>query len=117
MNTRVFSVTGGGMIYLRTLGGLDLRDADGRELRPVIGQPKRFALLAYLAQAGHQGFRRRDTITALFWPELDQEHARGALRQALRFLRRELGDVGSSTAIATSCSGCDARSHGRSPSG
>ena len=80
------------MIHLRTLGGLDLRDADGRELRPVIGQAKRFALLAYLAQAGHQGFRRRDTITALFWPELDQEHARGALRQALRFLRRELGD-------------------------
>jgi DNA-binding SARP family transcriptional activator/TolB-like protein/Tfp pilus assembly protein PilF len=80
------------MIHLRTLGGLDLRDADGRELRPIIGQPKRFALLAYLAQAGHPGFRRRDTITALFWPELDQEHARGALRQALRFLRRVLGD-------------------------
>ena len=80
------------MIHLRTLGHLDLRDADGAEVRAIIGQPKRFALLAYLAQAGHQGFRRRDTITALFWPELDQEHARGALRQALRFLRRELGD-------------------------
>src|SRR5512143_2305740 len=115
MNTRVFSVTGGGMIYLRTLGGLDLRDADGRELRPVIGQPKRFALLAYLAQAGHQGFRRRDTITALFWPELDQEHARGALRQALRFLRRELGDGvlatrgGEEIGIDAAALGCDAR--------
>lgn len=80
------------MIHLRTLGHLDLRDANGAEVRAIIGQPKRFALLAYLAQAGHQGFRRRDTITALFWPELDQEHARGALRQALRFLRRELGN-------------------------
>src|SRR5512146_3226350 len=79
------------MIHLRTLGLLDLRDADDREVRAILGQPKRFALLTYLALAGHQGFRRRDPITALFWPELDQEHARGALRQALRFLRRELG--------------------------
>ena len=115
MNTRVVPVTAGGMIHLRTLGGLDLRDADGRELRPVIGQPKRFALLAYLAQAGHQGFRRRDTITALFWPELDQEHARGALRQALRFLRREIGDDVLATrgeeeiGIHTAALRCDAR--------
>ncbi|MGH7612867.1 MAG: tetratricopeptide repeat protein [Gemmatimonadales bacterium] len=80
------------MIYLRTLGGLDLRDAAGREARPILRQPKRFALLAYLALAGPQRFRRRDTVVALFWPELDQEHARGALRQALRFLRRVLGE-------------------------
>jgi DNA-binding SARP family transcriptional activator/TolB-like protein len=80
------------MIELHTLGGLDLCDAGGHELRSIIRQPKRFALLAYLAQAQHRPFRRRDTITALFWPELDQEHARGALRQAVRFLRRELED-------------------------
>jgi DNA-binding SARP family transcriptional activator/TolB-like protein/Tfp pilus assembly protein PilF len=80
------------MIELQTLGSLDLRDAGGRELRSILSQPKRFALLAYLAQAEHQRFRRRDTITALFWPELDQEHARGALRQAVRFLKRELGE-------------------------
>ena len=36
--------------------------------------------------------RRRDSVVALFWPELDDHHARSALRQALRFLRRELGD-------------------------
>src|SRR5439155_194018 len=35
---------------------------------------------------------RRDSVVALFWPELDTAHARGALRQSLRFLRRELGD-------------------------
>jgi len=80
------------MIRLRTLGGADLTDAEGRELRPVLAQPKRFALLAYLALASSSRFRRRDTVVALFWPELDQEHARGALRQALTFLRRELGD-------------------------
>jgi DNA-binding SARP family transcriptional activator/TolB-like protein/Tfp pilus assembly protein PilF len=80
------------MITLRTFGGLDLRDAEGREARPILSQPKRFALLVYLAQPGPQRFRRRDTVVALFWPELDQEHARGALRQALRFLRRVLGE-------------------------
>jgi DNA-binding SARP family transcriptional activator len=79
------------MIELQTLGGLNLRDADGRELRPILAQPKRLALLVYLSLNTLQGFRRRDTMLALFWPELDDEHARGALRQAVRFLRGALG--------------------------
>jgi len=79
------------MIELRTLGALDLRAADAGELRALLSQPKRLALLAYLALPG-QRFHRRDALVALFWPDLDQEHARGALRQALRFLRRVLGD-------------------------
>ena len=79
------------MIQLRLLGGVDLVDPDGRgELRSVLVQPKRLALLVYLALAGDRRFRRRDTLVALFWPELDAEHARGALRQSLRFLRGEL---------------------------
>jgi eukaryotic-like serine/threonine-protein kinase len=80
------------MIELRTLGGLDLRDSDGTEMRPILAQPKRLALLIYLALTPPPSFRRRDSIIALFWPELDQEHARGSLRQALRFLRRTLGE-------------------------
>src|SRR5213592_1916293 len=80
------------MIRLRTLGAVDLKDSEGCELRPLLTQPKRLALLAYLALAGSSGFRRRDTVVALFWPELDEEHARGSLRQALRFLRRSLGE-------------------------
>lgn len=80
------------MLQLRTLGTLDLQGPDGRELRPILAQPKRFALLVYLALANAQRYRRRDKVVALFWPELDPEHARGALRQALRFLRRTLGD-------------------------
>ncbi len=80
------------MIQLRTLGAVDLKDSEGRELRPLLTQPKRLALLAYLALAGSSGLRRRDTVVALFWPELDEEHARGSLRQALRFLRRSLGE-------------------------
>src|SRR5438128_10353532 len=79
------------MIELRMLGRLSLTGADGREVRTLLGQPRRFALLAYLAAASPLGFHRRDTLLALFWPELDQEHARTALRQALRVLRTALG--------------------------
>jgi DNA-binding SARP family transcriptional activator len=79
------------MIRLRTLGTLDLRDSDGQELRAALSQPKRAALLAYLALATPRGYHRRDTLIALFWPEYDAEHARNALSQAVHFLRRSLG--------------------------
>jgi DNA-binding SARP family transcriptional activator len=80
------------MIRLRTLGGLELTDSQGRELRTLLAQPKRLALLVYLAAHNHHASRRRDSMVALFWPELDTEHARGALRQSLTFLRRALGE-------------------------
>jgi DNA-binding SARP family transcriptional activator/tetratricopeptide (TPR) repeat protein len=78
------------MVEFRMLGSMSLRGSDGRELRPLLAQPKRLALLAYLAASPR--FHRRDSLVALFWPDLDQEHARGALRQALHGLRRALGD-------------------------
>jgi serine/threonine-protein kinase len=82
------------MIELRTLGALDLRRVGGPEFRAVLQQPKRLGLLAYLALATPRRFHRRDTLLAQFWPELDQEHARAALRRALYFLRRSLeGEV------------------------
>jgi len=79
------------MIELRMLGRLSLTSADGRDVRALLGQPRRLALLAYLAAARPQGFHRRDSLLALFWPELDQEHARAALRQALHVVRDALG--------------------------
>jgi DNA-binding SARP family transcriptional activator len=79
------------MIELRTLGAVDLRDREGMELRAVLAQPKRLALLIYLAVAQPRGFHRRDTLLALFWPELDQGRARAALRKALLILRQGLG--------------------------
>lgn len=78
------------MIRLRILGPIDLRSPDGTELRPVLSQPKRLVLLAYLA-ATPGSFRRRDTLLGLFWPELDQQRARAALRQSVYYLRRTLG--------------------------
>ena len=79
-------------IVFRTLGALDLRAADGRELHTLLAQPKRIALLAYLCIADPRGYHRRDTLLGLFWPDSDQEHARTSLRKSLHVLRRALGD-------------------------
>src|SRR3989441_9870415 len=75
------------------LGGLNLLGVGGHELKSVLAQPKRVALLAYLAAATPKRLHRRDSLLALLWPELDQEHARAALRQALHGLRQSLGEA------------------------
>lgn len=80
------------MATLRLLGPVDLRDDSGRELRQLIGQPKRFALLAYLAGNAPQTFHRRDRILAVFWPESTEDQARHGLRQVLFELRNHLGE-------------------------
>jgi serine/threonine-protein kinase len=80
------------MLRLRTFGTLDLRRTGGDELRAVVAQPKRLALLAYLAIASPRGFHQRDKLLALFWPDLETDRARAALNRAIYFLRRELGD-------------------------
>jgi serine/threonine-protein kinase len=80
------------MIEFRVLGRLDLRGSEGEAYLSILAQPKRVALLAYLAVAAPRGFHRRDRLIGLFWPERDSEHARGALRNALYFLRQSLGD-------------------------
>src|SRR6476661_11019199 len=80
------------MIELTLLGLQSVRASDGRELGSLAAQPKRFALLAYLAIAGGAGYHRRDALTAMFWPELDQFAARRALRNMLYHLREALGD-------------------------
>src|SRR6266571_3222910 len=78
------------MIEFRMLGRLALTGPDGHRMRSLLGQPRRLALLAYLA-APPQGMHRRDTLLGLFWPELDQARARNALRQAIHVLRGALG--------------------------
>ena len=75
------------MIRLLLLGGVRLTDADGRDIRAVLQQPKRLAVLAYLATARPRNAQRRDSLVALFWPELSEERARASLSQALYFLR------------------------------
>ncbi len=79
------------MIRFHTLGALQLSREDGTEIRSVLAQPKRVAVLTYLAAATPRGFHRRDVLLAMFWPELDDEHARGALNQSIYQLRLSLG--------------------------
>ena len=78
------------MLRLRLLGPLSLVEEDGTPVRSVLGQPKRFALLARLAAIRPGASVRRDTLVALFWPRLEQQRARTNLRQALYQLRRSL---------------------------
>jgi DNA-binding SARP family transcriptional activator/TolB-like protein/Tfp pilus assembly protein PilF len=79
-------------LRLNTLGRLELLPSDAPGATPVAAQPKRLALLAYLALATPRGLQRRDVLLGLFWPDLDQEEARRALRQALHHLRHFLND-------------------------
>ena len=98
---------------LFALGTVDLRGTDGQVVGSVLAQPKRLALLAYLATASPRGLHRRDRLVALFWPEFEQDQARHALRLALHHLRRALGpgtieNVGDDTVrLNTSMFWCD----------
>ena len=76
---------------LLCLGAIDLRSADGEPVSALLAQPRRFAVLVYLTLAQVTGLVRRASLAATFWPESDETHALGALRQTLRFLRLTLG--------------------------
>jgi len=79
------------MPLLRTLGSTAVSAPDGRGELHLDVQPRRLALLVYLAR-GRQGHPvRRDELLALFWPEADDLHGRGLLRQALTAFRKQLG--------------------------
>src|SRR5258708_21271915 len=80
------------MIRLHLLGALELAASDGRDLHPLVAQPKRLAALAYLAARPAGEFVRRDTLLGVFWPELDQGAARRSLRQTLHVIRTHLGN-------------------------
>src|SRR5688572_9956471 len=80
------------MIRIQLLGAVDVRDASGDAEPGVVNQPKRAAHLAYLAAALPRGSHRRDTVLALFWPELDDARARRALNQSIHHLRSQLGE-------------------------
>lgn len=78
-------------ITLRILGGVELRNPSGAELRRVLTQPKRLGLLAFLAHSRERPFHSRETLLGLLWPELDEERGRAALSQAVYYLRRAVG--------------------------
>ena len=81
------------MLQLRTLGRLELVTGEASALHVLAAQPKPLALLAYLALATPRGQHARDSLLALFWPELGDDEARRALRQALHRIRYHVGDA------------------------
>lgn len=95
-------------------GSLELRAPEGSDTQQVLSRPKIVALLAYLAVPAVGRFVRRDTLVGLLWPELDQMHARAALRKALHAVRTALGpDVTTArgdeeVALSTEALWCDA---------
>lgn len=79
------------MIHFRAFGSLELAGPDGRPLKQVLVQPKRLALLAFLACESPRGFHRRDRVLALLWPEMTEKRARAALNNSVYRLRQALG--------------------------
>jgi DNA-binding SARP family transcriptional activator len=77
-------------LYL--LGGIALRGIPQPEADAMLAQSKVVALLAYLALSTRGSFQRRDRIAGLLWPDLDQPHARAALRKVIHMARTTLGE-------------------------
>ncbi|MEN8144423.1 MAG: BTAD domain-containing putative transcriptional regulator [Gemmatimonadota bacterium] len=85
------------MIEFRILGQVDLKTtgdesgSDSLDPSGLLTQSKPTAVLFYLLLSRPSGFRRRDEIVAMFWPESSQKRSRAALSQVLYVLRRALG--------------------------
>jgi DNA-binding SARP family transcriptional activator len=76
-------------LRIMTFGTLSVRGERGT-LAGAAAQPRRLALLALLARAGDRGVTR-EKLTALVWPDADDERSRRAITQAIYALRQELG--------------------------
>ena len=80
---------------LTMFAGIDLRGPDASAAQSILVQPKHVALLAFLeiesAMSRQRRFARRDHLVGVLWPELDQTHARAALRRVIHQIRTALG--------------------------
>ena len=77
-------------IELRCLGPLEVRVNGGAPPAELVWR-KHLALLVYLARSPRG--RAREHLMGLLWPEKDQDKARHSLNEALRVLRRSLGEA------------------------
>jgi DNA-binding SARP family transcriptional activator len=77
-----------GQLNLSLLGTPEVRHA-GQVL--TFRTRKALALLIYLVVKG--GKHSREKLTALFWPESDEEHSRATLRSTLVYVRTTLGEM------------------------
>lgn len=80
------------MLRFQTLGSIDLRREDGERLDELLDQPKRLALLAYMAACQPSGPVRREQVISVLWPDSSPTSARQALSTTLTRLRNTIGD-------------------------
>ncbi|SHE56167.1 TolB amino-terminal domain-containing protein [Fodinibius roseus] len=80
------------MVEFHLLGPAELRDESGELVQSFLSGPKRLALLVYLTLDRPRGFKRRDSLLPLFWPNLGQKSARNALSNMLYQIRKALGN-------------------------
>ena len=83
------------MIECRLLGPIEIT-VDGRPPLPDLLWRKNLALLVYLARSPKHT-RTRDHLMGLLWGEKSETSARHSLREAIRVLRRAIGDDGLTT--------------------
>ncbi|HXJ29043.1 MAG TPA: BTAD domain-containing putative transcriptional regulator [Gemmatimonadales bacterium] len=79
------------MLRLSTLGSLGLTRADGVPIAGLLQQPKRMAVLVYLAVDQRHGSMLREAVRNVFWGDHPELRGRRALNQALYVLRSSLG--------------------------
>src|SRR5215469_766041 len=82
------SVNKMGQLHLAFLGTPEVRHS-GQVV--TFRTRKALALLIYLVVKG--GMHSREELTALFWPESDEEQSRATLRSTLAYLRKTLGEM------------------------
>ena len=78
-------------LHFTVLGSVDLLRADGSRLLSFLAQPKRVALLAYVAIEAPGGFVQRERIMSVLWPDSDNTRARQSLRNSLYQIRQSAG--------------------------
>jgi DNA-binding SARP family transcriptional activator len=80
------------MITCRTLGPVEVVLDHGPSVPELLWR-KNLALLIYLARSGPRG-RSREHLIGLLWPDKPQEAARHSLNEAMRPIRRAVGEGG-----------------------
>ncbi|GMV06171.1 MAG: hypothetical protein AMXMBFR53_24470 [Gemmatimonadota bacterium] len=78
-------------LTLQVLGPLGFSGEGSDRALPLLRQPKRAAIFAYLTLTASEGWLSREDVLACFWPDAPADRARNALRQSLAFIRTSLG--------------------------
>lgn len=82
---------GSARLTLNILGPVQVLTPRTSDASALTTHPKGLAVLVYLLLVGDGSCVSREGITGVFWPDADDRHGRGSLRQVMRVLRATLG--------------------------